>query len=253
MFQISISITLYFFTNIFNLIVVQDFIIKNCTFLFQVSTAALLVLDAALAEEGGVIVTRAMAKHLLCRLPSFPATQLASVLQALAKYKPKEETELFEELTLLDPYLTYSTCAAVTVNCICLFLTLIRDEFSNLIPSLVDRSTPALTQYLISSEAGAVYVLDFLNSESALPWLSSTPVSRLVPQQTDSFDVKTRKLSLIPRACTSKSRTEELLTAITPWCQDPSCASHTIDCVCQIRTKCPVSNILTLFQLLEKY
>ncbi|KAF4523113.1 hypothetical protein B566_EDAN003127 [Ephemera danica] len=177
----------------------------------QVSTAALLTLDAVLAEEGGVIVTKAMARHLLRRLSSFPAPQLASVLQALAKYKPKEEKELFEELSILDEYLAYSTCAAVTINCICLFLTLIRDEFSDLIPALVERSTPALTQYLTSSESGALYVLNFLSSELATPWLSSTPVQRLVPQKTDSTKVKTKKLGLIPRACTEQSRTEELL------------------------------------------
>jgi hypothetical protein len=213
--------------------------------ILQVATCSLLTLDAVLAEEGGVIVTRAMARHLLRRLSNFPAPQLASVLQALAKYKPKEESELFEELSCLDPYLIYSGCAAVTVNCITLFFTLIGGDYNNLLTPLVERSIPTLIDYIIGSEKGALDVLDFLSSDIALAWRSTIPVDKLVPLESDTITVKVRKLKLLPQACTPE-RAVELLSAVTPWCHDPSCRMQAIHCVCQIRAKCPVSLLCDL-------
>lgn len=60
---------------------------------------ALLVLDRALAQEGGVVVNRKLAQYLLLRLPHFQPPQLATVLQVLRKYTPKTDPELFTQLS----------------------------------------------------------------------------------------------------------------------------------------------------------
>ena len=60
---------------------------------------ALLVLDRALAQEGGVVVNRKLAQYLLLRLPHFQPPQLATVLQVLRKYIPKTDSELFTQLS----------------------------------------------------------------------------------------------------------------------------------------------------------
>lgn len=64
-----------------------------------VVTNSLLTLDTILASEGGVVVSRNMASYLLQRLEDFPDPQLATVLEVIGKYKPREEEELFQELS----------------------------------------------------------------------------------------------------------------------------------------------------------
>jgi hypothetical protein len=41
-----------------------------------------------------------MAAYLLRRLQDFPDPQLATVLEVIGKYKPQEEEELFQELSM---------------------------------------------------------------------------------------------------------------------------------------------------------
>jgi hypothetical protein len=65
-----------------------------------VVTSSLLTLDTVLASEGGVVVSRNMAAYLLRRLQDFPDPQLATVLEVIGKYKPQEEEELFQELSM---------------------------------------------------------------------------------------------------------------------------------------------------------
>ncbi|XP_059470163.1 AP-4 complex subunit beta-1-like [Neocloeon triangulifer] len=203
----------------------------------KVSTAAILTLDFLLAEEGGVIVTKAMAKHLLRRLGSYPPPQLASVLQALAKYKPKEEAEIFEELSLIDPYLVYSQYSAVNVNSINLFLTLIEGPFEHLVDQLVQRSSPSLVEYLSStSESTATLVINFLSGARGKNWLQDLPSASLVPRMTDSSNVKMKKMALLSVTCRN-DEVEKVLTSITPFCYENSCGQQAIQCLCEIRAK----------------
>jgi len=190
-----------------------------------------------LAEEGGVVVTKAMAKHLLKRLSNYPSFQLASVLQALAKYRPKEESEIFEELSYIDPYLIYSQCSAVNVNCISLFLALIEEKYKHLASQLVQRSSPSLVEYLKSPlETSAVVIVDFLSSEKGELWLKELPTSALVPHTLDSPAVKTKKLSLVASTC-RENEAEGILASITPLCYDVACATQAIRCICDIRSQ----------------
>ena len=200
------------------------------------STSAIIALDALLAEEGGVVVTKAMAKHLLKRLANYPPPQLASVLQALAKYRPKEESEIFEELSYIDPYLVYSQCSAVNVNSIRLFLTLIEENYKHLLSQLVDRSNPSLVEYLKSPlESSALLVVEFLSSERGALWLKDLPALALVPNPSDSPAVKLKKLSLVASTC-KESEVDEILSSVMPLCHDTSCGSYAIRCICDIRT-----------------
>lgn len=204
---------------------------------YKVSTSAIIALDALLAEEGGIVVTKAMAKHLLKRLANYPPPQLASVLQALAKYKPKEESEIFEELSYIDPYLVYNQCSAVNVNSICLFLILVEENYEHLLSQLVDRSNPSLVEYLKSPlESSALVVVEFLSSEKGTLWLKDLPTLALVPSPADSPAVKLKKLSLVASTC-KESEADKILLAVTPLCFDTSCGSCAIRCVCDIRTQ----------------
>ncbi|CAB3385809.1 Hypothetical predicted protein [Cloeon dipterum] len=220
----------------------------------RVSTAAILALDFLLAEEGGIIVTKAMAKHLLRRLEHYPPVQLASVLQAVAKYKPKEEDEVFEELSLIDPYLVHSQCPAVNVNCINLFLDLIEDNYAHLIDQLVERSSPGLIAYLSSaSESTASTVLKFLLSERGKAWLKNLPSADLMPRIAESPSVKIKKLSLIAITC-KETEADDILAAVTPFCYDKSCGSQAVRCICKVRSNLEATSskcLAVLLQLLE--
>lgn len=140
---------------------------------------ALLVLDRALAQEGGVVVNKKLAQYLLLRLPHFQPPQLATVLQVLRKYTPKTDTELFTQLSkylyffclwylpgqgftmnvffagLLDPYLAHKESAAVVVNCAQLFVQIIEKGYPHLEKDVIARSVPALTTFLGSFDIHA--------------------------------------------------------------------------------------------------
>jgi hypothetical protein len=182
------------------------------------------------------VVTKAMAKHLLKRLPNYPPPQLASVLQALEKYIPKEESEIFEELSYIDQYLVYSQCSAVNVNCISLFMTLIEEKYQHLIDQLVERSNPSLIEYLKSPlETATIIIVNFLASERGQFWLKDLPTSALVPIAADSPTVKVKKLALVASSC-KEEEAEGILAAITPLCYDSVCGIEAIRCICKIRS-----------------
>ncbi|XP_069668736.1 AP-4 complex subunit beta-1-like isoform X2 [Periplaneta americana] len=210
-----------------------------------VVTSSLLALDTILASEGGVVVSRNMCEYLLQRLADFPDPQLATILQVIGKYKPPEEDELFQELSILDPYLVHSSSAAVVVNCVKLFLELTKEKQPQLKTEIIERVTPVLKQFLSpgAPRESTNHVLDFLiafNQDS--DWLaqfSNTP-HLFYPVSYDSdLPLALKKLNILPYICT-ETNFKEVLSNLEKYCRTPAICGNTIACVCLISNRMPL-------------
>ncbi|XP_063065207.1 AP-4 complex subunit beta-1 [Engraulis encrasicolus] len=83
----------------------------------------LRALEEILRDEGGVVINKPIAHHLLNRLKELDSWAQSEVLTFLLRYKPRSEDELFDILSLLDGLL-HSTHAPVMAATLRLFLQL---------------------------------------------------------------------------------------------------------------------------------
>ncbi|XP_053103446.1 AP-4 complex subunit beta-1 isoform X2 [Hemicordylus capensis] len=86
----------------------------------------LRALEEILVHEGGVVINKPIAHHLLNRMPDLDQWGQSEVLTFLLRYKPRCEEELFDILNLLDRYLKSSSCSVV-MAATKLFLVLAKD------------------------------------------------------------------------------------------------------------------------------
>ncbi|XP_023702233.1 AP-4 complex subunit beta-1 isoform X2 [Cryptotermes secundus] len=212
-----------------------------------VVTSSLLTLDTILASEGGVVVSRNMAAYLLRRLQDFPDPQLATVLEVIGKYKPQEEEELFQELSILDPYLVRSSGAAVVVNCIKLFLKLTEERHPQLKSEIIHRVVPVLKQFLSSGSPrdSTDYVLDFLlfmnqDSDWLIPFSDSPHLFYPKNYDTD-LALALKKLRLLPYICTESNFKEILHNLEQEYCRIPKTCTDAMTCVCLISGRVPLA------------
>lgn len=218
-----------------------------------VVTSSLLVLDSVLVAEGGVVVNHHMSTYLLSRLSDFPDPQLVSIFQVLRKYKPKNEMELFDELNVLDKFLTYHS-SAVVVHCIELFLFLTED-YPALKTDIIQRSSPKLREFLASdSPEASSFVIDFLGKYSS-DWLSEfkdTP-ELFHTKSCDPLSVVLKKLKILPSLCSDKT-VKHTLQCVFHHCKNPKTSIVAINTICAIAILLPTSSqecLNTLLNLLD--
>uniref|UniRef100_A0A8C2LSA0 AP complex subunit beta n=1 Tax=Cricetulus griseus TaxID=10029 RepID=A0A8C2LSA0_CRIGR len=70
-------------------------------------------LEEILKQEGGVVINKPIAHHLLNRMSKLDQWGQAEVLHFLLRYQPRSEEELFDILNLLDSYLKSSSTGVV--------------------------------------------------------------------------------------------------------------------------------------------
>ncbi|XP_053511873.1 AP-4 complex subunit beta-1 isoform X2 [Artibeus jamaicensis] len=80
-------------------------------------------LEEILKQEGGVVINKPIAHHLLNRMPKLDQWGQAEVLNFLLRYQPRSEEELFDILNLLDSFLK-SSSPSVVMGATKLFLVL---------------------------------------------------------------------------------------------------------------------------------
>ncbi|KAG2467658.1 AP4B1 protein, partial [Polypterus senegalus] len=83
----------------------------------------LRALEEMLKQEGGVVINKPIAHHLLNRIKDLDPWGQSEVLTFLLRYTPRTEEELFDVLNLLDDSL-HSVHSGVLAATICLFLRL---------------------------------------------------------------------------------------------------------------------------------
>ncbi|XP_053562549.1 AP-4 complex subunit beta-1 [Bombina bombina] len=86
----------------------------------------LRALEEILKREGGIVINKPIAHHLLNRMADLDQWGQTEVLFFLLRYKPRSEEEIFDILNLLDVFLK-STHAGVVIGAAKLFLVLAND------------------------------------------------------------------------------------------------------------------------------
>ncbi|XP_075030354.1 AP-4 complex subunit beta-1 isoform X1 [Calonectris borealis] len=86
----------------------------------------LRALEEILKKEGGVVINKPIAHHLLNRMADLDQWGQSEVLTFLLRYRPRSEEELFDILNLLDSYLK-SSSPSVVMAATKLFLVLARE------------------------------------------------------------------------------------------------------------------------------
>ncbi|XP_074781417.1 AP-4 complex subunit beta-1 isoform X4 [Athene noctua] len=86
----------------------------------------LRALEEILKKEGGVVINKPIAHHLLNRMPDLDQWGQSEVLTFLLRYRPRSEEELFDILNLLDGCLK-SSSPSVVMAATKLFLVLARE------------------------------------------------------------------------------------------------------------------------------
>ncbi|XP_065187426.1 AP-4 complex subunit beta-1-like [Sycon ciliatum] len=89
----------------------------------QVICNCVIALDEMLANEGGIVVNKSIAHHLLNMLKDFNEWSQSLILRVLSRYKPADEDEMFDILTMLDERLKHAN-SGVVLSTIQLFLQL---------------------------------------------------------------------------------------------------------------------------------
>ncbi|KAF9551127.1 AP-4 complex subunit beta-1 [Mortierella hygrophila] len=92
----------------------------------QVVVNAILALETILVDEGGVVVNRAIAQHLIRRYKDWTPGQLQVVLGVLCRYKPETDDEIYEIMNDVDDGLQHASLA-VQMATLRLFIWLCQD------------------------------------------------------------------------------------------------------------------------------
>lgn len=123
-------------------------------------------LQEILADEGGVVINRNMARYLLQRLNSFPDPQCATVLKYLMKYQARDEAEALDVMNTADILLDSSNAVVVIATLRCFLNVVSMTGLAHLRPVVITRAENSLFR-LISSEAHEVVyaVIQFVREE----------------------------------------------------------------------------------------
>ncbi|XP_062589478.1 AP-4 complex subunit beta-1-like [Saccostrea cucullata] len=124
---------------------------------------SVMALEEILSKEGGIVINRNIANHLLNNLQGMTPWGQSYVLNILQKYKPKTQDELFNMLNILDTFLV-SNHTAVAEACLQLFLSLI-SNLPHLRPQVFKRYIKNIVAAIPHGNTELVFhILDHLNS-----------------------------------------------------------------------------------------
>ncbi|KAL2103781.1 hypothetical protein ACEWY4_000649 [Coilia grayii] len=130
----------------------------------------LRALEEILRHEGGVVINKPIAHHLLNRLKELDSWAQSEVLTFLLRYKPRSEDELFDILSLLDALL-HSSHAPVMAATLRLFLQLAAAHPAVQVDALEQARGPLLATCGSQSRemrfAGLCHVQQVLRSQPA--------------------------------------------------------------------------------------
>jgi len=123
-------------------------------------------LQEILADEGGVVINRNMARYLLQRLESFPEPQCATVLQYMMRYHPRDEAEALDLINAVDTFLDSSN-AVVIILALRYFLSIVSQSgLGHLQTDIVTRAEHSLIRLVSADAHETVYaVIQFMRQE----------------------------------------------------------------------------------------
>ncbi|XP_023689785.2 AP-4 complex subunit beta-1 isoform X2 [Paramormyrops kingsleyae] len=157
----------------------------------------LRALEEILKAEGGVVINKPIAHHLLNRLKDLDAWGQSETLGFLLRYRPRDDTELFDILNLLDGHLQGGD-SAVTAATLRLFLQLASGHPTVQADALVRARGPLLATCTASSRelrfTGLCHVQRVLRS---LPAQFSPDYKKFFCSYSEPGYIKFRKMEIL--------------------------------------------------------
>uniref|UniRef100_A0A673KGP7 AP complex subunit beta n=1 Tax=Sinocyclocheilus rhinocerous TaxID=307959 RepID=A0A673KGP7_9TELE len=157
----------------------------------------LRALEEILKDEGGVVINKPIAHHLLNRMKDLDSWAQSEVLTFLLRYRPRSDDELFDILSLLDSFLQ-SAHAHVAVATLRLFLQLASAHPAVQADALLRTSAPLLATCGAASRelrfAGLCHVQQVMRSQ---PGLFGTHYKRFFCGYSEPTYIKFRKMEIL--------------------------------------------------------
>ncbi|XP_028849309.1 AP-4 complex subunit beta-1 isoform X2 [Denticeps clupeoides] len=157
----------------------------------------LRALEEILQAEGGVVINKPIAHHLLNRLKDLDSWAQSEVLTFLLRYRPRSEDELFDILSLLDGFLQsgHTPVLAATLR---LFLQLAAEHPAVQVDALVRARGPLLNACGAQSRelrfAGLCHVQKILKSQ---PGQYGAHYKRFFCSYSEPSYIKFRKIEIL--------------------------------------------------------
>ncbi|KAF4096981.1 AP-4 complex subunit beta-1 [Onychostoma macrolepis] len=157
----------------------------------------LCALEEILKDEGGVVINKPIAHHLLNRMKDLDSWAQSEVLTFLLRYHPRGDDELFDILSLLDAFLQ-SAHAHVAVATLRLFLHLASAHPAVQADALLRTSAPLLATCGAASRelrfAGLCHVQQVMRSQ---PGLFGMHYKRFFCGYSEPSYIKFRKMEIL--------------------------------------------------------
>ncbi|XP_036625040.1 AP-4 complex subunit beta-1 [Trichosurus vulpecula] len=181
----------------------------------------LRALEEILKHEGGVVINKPIAHHLLNRMPDLDQWGQAEVLGFLLRYQPRSEEELFAILNLLDSSLQ-SSSPAVVMAATKLFLVLAK-EFPHVQTDVLVRvKGPLLTACSSESRelcfAALCHVRRILRS---LPGHFSSHYKKFFCSYSEPHYIKLQKVEVLCELVNDEN-VQQVLDELRDYCTDVS-------------------------------
>ncbi|XP_043080300.1 AP-4 complex subunit beta-1 isoform X2 [Puntigrus tetrazona] len=157
----------------------------------------LRALEEILKDEGGVVINKPIAHHLLNKMKDLDSWAQSEVLTFLLRYRPRSDDELFDILSLLDAFLQ-SAHAHVAVSTLRLFLHLAAAHPAVQADALLRSIAPLLAACGAASRelrfAGLCHVQQVMRSQ---PGLFGTQYKRFFCGYSEPGYIKFRKMEIL--------------------------------------------------------
>ncbi|XP_070601757.1 AP-4 complex subunit beta-1 [Erythrolamprus reginae] len=181
----------------------------------------LRALEEILEHEGGVVINKPIAHHLLNRMPDLDQWGQSEVLTFLLRYKPRCEEELFDILNLLDAYLKNSSISVV-MAATKLFLVLAGDFPHVQADVLVRVKGPLLTACTSGSRelcfTALCHVRQIIDS---LPGHFSSQYKKFFCSYSEPHYIKCQKMEVLCKLVNDEN-VQHILEELRDYCTDVS-------------------------------
>nr|XP_055043586.1 AP-4 complex subunit beta-1 isoform X2 [Misgurnus anguillicaudatus]XP_055043587.1 AP-4 complex subunit beta-1 isoform X2 [Misgurnus anguillicaudatus] len=181
----------------------------------------LRALEEILKDEGGVVINKPIAHHLLNRMKDLDSWAQSEVLTFLLRYRPRSDDELFDILSLLDGFLQ-SAHAHVAVATLRLFLHLAAAHPAVQADALLNTSAPLLATCGSTSRelrfAGLCHVQQVMRSQ---PGLFGLHYKRFFCGYSEPSYIKFRKMEILVELVNDEN-VALILEELRSYCTDVS-------------------------------
>ena len=199
---------------------------------------SLEALETLLQAEGGIVVNKNIARHLLSKLHIFTDEGLNTVFKLLPKYKPKSEEHIIEIMNIVDCYLHHNS-TNVVVCCLHYFMKLV-ENLPHLHSEVMNRVKGQIFTFLSSGNheltSGLIDFLEGLIEEHKEIFLNN--VQSFFCKYNEPAHLKQKKLKVLSELV-NDSNGKDIIPELVTCCNDrsPAVSEQAVAVLGNIATK----------------